>query len=657
MDVGLDQIGIVSASTVRGPDEGYTFGSQSVEQSGSALRAASAFARATLVAAAAKRFSIDPAALTVERGVVKAPDGRRLGYGEIVRDDQKLLDRDVSHLASPKRPEQYRIVGKPAPRLDLPDKVMARGVFLQDMRLPGMVFGRVVRPPHAGAELLSLDETAAGSVPGVLAVVRLSSFLGVVAEREEQAINAADALRKAARWKPAEGRLPDEARLPQEMERWAREDIVLKEPGGALAGVARWVEATYSRPYLSHASIGPSCAVAVVEKGGVTVWSHTQGPFPLRGELATALGLPPDYVHVIHVQAAGCYGHNGADDAALDVALLAMAVKGRPVKLQWSRQDEFAWSPAGPPMLMRAKAGLSAEGKVVDWDYALWSNSHASRPGQPGGLNLLGAWYLGKGHHISPPPKIPQPFGNGDRNAVPLYDFPRQRIVNHLLTEMAIRASSLRTLGAHGNVFAIECFMDELAAAAGIDPVAFRLAHLTDPRARAVLQAAADAAGWTRPYPSDGWRGRGVAYTRYKNISTYVAVIVEIDVHRATGKIRVTRAVAAADAGLVINPDGIISQYEGGIVQGLSWALKEQLRFDRQAITSVDWAGYPIMTFDEVPPIEVVLVNRPNDPSLGAGEATVGPASAALGNALANATGKRLRHLPLTPDRVKALLG
>jgi len=377
----------------------------------------------------------------------------------------------------------------------------------------------------------------------------------------------------------------------------------------------------------------------------------------LRGELATALGLPPDHVQVIHVQAAGCYGHNGADDAALDAALLAMAVPGRPVKLQWSRRDEFAWAPAGPAMLMRAKAGLSAEGKVVDWDYALWSNSHVLRPGQPGGLNLLGAWYLGKGHHASPPAKIPQPFGNGDRNAVPLYDFPRQRIVNHLLTEMPVRTSSLRTLGSHGNVFAIECFMDELAQAAGSDPLAFRLAHLTDPRGRAVLQTAADAAGWRRAYPPDGRRGRGIAYTRYKNISTYVAVIVEIDVDRVSGKIRVTRAVAAADAGLVINPDGMISQCEGGIVQGLSWALKEQLRFDRQAITSANWASYPIMTFDEVPPIDVRLLNRPNDPSLGAGEATVGPASAALANALANATGKRLRHLPLTPDRVKALLG
>ena len=659
MDVGIDQVGIVSASTVRGPDEGYTFGSQSVEQSGSAVRAASAFARATLVAAAARRFNSDPAALTVERGLVSAPDGRRLSYGEIVRDDPKLLDRDVSHLASPKRPDQYRIVGKRAARLDLPDKVMARGAFLQDMRLPGMVFGRVVRPPYAGTELLGLDEAAAASMPGVLAVVRLSSFLGVVAEREEQAINAAEVLRKAAQWKPANGQLPDEARLPEELERWAREDIVLKEPEGALPAdkVVRWVEATDSRPYLSHASIGPSCAVAVAEKGGVTVWSHTQGPFPLRGELAIALGLPPENVNVNHVQAAGCYGHNGADDAALDAALLAMAVKGRPVKLQWSRQDEFAWSPTGPAMLMRAKAGLSADGKVVDWDYALWSNSHALRPGQPGGLNLLGAWYLGKGHHSSPPAKIPQPFGNGDRNAVPLYDFPRQRIVNHLLTEMPVRTSSLRTLGSHGNVFAIESFMDELALAAGSDPVAFRLGHLSDPRGRAVLQAAADAAGWNRSYRSDGRRGRGVAYSRYKNISTYVAVVVEITVDRATGKICVTRAVAAADAGLVINPDGVSSQYEGGIIQGLSWALKEQLRFDRQAITSVDWARYPIMTFDEVPPIDVVLLSRPNDPSLGAGEATVGPASAALGNALANATGKRPRHLPLTPDRVKALLG
>ena len=658
MDLGMDQVRMVSAGTTRSPDEGYTFGSQSVEQSGSALRAAGAQARSVLLAAAAERLQVDADTLKVERGMVRSTDGRQLSYGDIVRGDAALLKREVSHRVRPKPQAEHKLVGKPVPRIDLPDKVMARGVFLQDMRLPRMAFGRVVRPPSPSAVLEAVDDKHVRAMPGVAAVVRIASFLGVVAEREEQAIAAANALRTSARWKASELALPDEARLPQALKSFASDDTVLKETGSepAPGTVVTWVEASYSRPYLSHGSIGPSCAVASFADGRLTLWSHTQGVFPLRGDIALALGLPPQNVAVIHVQAAGCYGHNGADDAAFDAALLARALPGRPVKLQWTRQDEFAWSPIAPAMLMEAKAGLSADGRIVDWHYELWSNTHATRPGQPGGLNLLGAWYLGEGHHVSPPLKIPQPFGNGDRNAVPLYELPRQRIVHHLLTEMPLRTGSLRTLGGHGNIYAIECFMDELALAAGADPVAFRLAHLADPRARAVLQAAADAAGWKPGAPSDGQRGRGVAYARYKNISTYVAVIVDIDLDRASGKISIARAVAAVDVGQVINPDGVVSQCEGGIVQGLSWALKERMRFDHQAITSVDWAGYPIMRFDEVPTIEVVIVDRPDAPPLGAGEATVGPASAALANALAHAAGKRLRDLPLLPERVKAVL-
>jgi len=658
MDLGLDQVRMVSASTARSPDEGYTFGSQSVEQSGSALRAAGAQARWLLVAAAAERLQVDASTLKVERGRVRSADGRQLAYGEIVRGDAALLERDVSARVRPKPRAEHKLVGRSVTRIDLPGKVMAHGVFLQDMRLARMAFGRVVRPPSPGAVLETADEKRVRALPGVVAVVRIASFLGVVAEREEQAIAAAKALQASARWTAGALTLPDENRLPQALKSFARDDTVIKETGKPPepATVVKWVEASYSRPYLSHGSIGPSCALASFADGRLTVWSHTQGVFPLRGDMALALGLPPQSVDVIHVQAAGCYGHNGADDAAFDAALLARALPGRPVKLQWTRQDEFAWSPIAPAMLMEAKAGLSAEGRIVDWNYELWSNTHATRPGQPGGLNLLGAWYLGEGHHVSPPLKIPQPFGNGDRNAVPLYELPRQRIVHHLLTEMPLRTGSLRTLGGHGNIYAIECFMDELALAAGADPVAFRLAHLPDPRARAVLQAAADAAGWKPGAASDGKRGRGVAYARYKNISTYVAVVVDIDFDRASGKVSLVRAVAAVDVGQIINPDGVVSQCEGGIVQGLSWALKERMRFDALAVTSVDWAGYPIMTFDEVPPIEIHIVDRPDAPPLGAGEATVGPASAALANALAHAAGKRLRDLPLTPERVKAIL-
>jgi len=387
----------------------------------------------------------------------------------------------------------------------------------------------------------------------------------------------------------------------------------------------------------------------------MTVWSHTQGVFPLRGDLAKVLGMTNGQVDVIHSPGAGCYGHNGADDVALDAALVARAVAGAPVKLQWMRDDEFAWEPFGPGMAVRVEGALASDGKIVDWSYDLWSNSHAMRPGQPGGVNLLAAWTLSTPFTKSPPPHIPQPFGDGDRNAVPYYELPRKEIRNHLLLDTPVRNGSFRTLGSHGNIFAIECFMDELADVAGIDALSFRLSHLRDPRARAVLQAAADKAGWTPGKSGDGRNGRGLAFCRYKSIGMYAAAVVDVEVDRKTGVIRVPRVVMAADIGFVVNPDGAKNQLEGGIVQAVSLTLKEQVTFDRREITSRDWSGYPILTFPEVPSIELFLMDR-SDPSLGAGEGSLPPTSAALANAFAHATGRRLRELPMTPERVKALL-
>ncbi len=360
-------------------------------------------------------------------------------------------------------------------------------------------------------------------------------------------------------------------------------------------------------------------------------------------------------VDVIHTPGAGCYGQNGADDVALDTALVARALAGAPVKLQWMRDDEFAWEPFGPGMAMRVEAGLASDGRIVDWSYDLWSNSHAMRPGQAGGVNLLAAWDLSAPFVKSPAPHIPQPFGDGDRNAVPTYELPRKEIRNHLLLDAPVRNGSFRTLGAHGNIFAIESFMDELADVAGMDPLSFRLLHLRDPRAQAVLQAAADKAGWTPGKKGDGRHGRGIAYCRYKSIGMYAAAVVDVEVDRKTGVIKVPRVVLAADIGLVINPDGAKNQLEGGIVQAVSLTLKEQVSFDKREITSRDWSGYPILTFSEVPTIETVLMER-SDPPHGAGEGSLPPTSAALANAFAHATGRRLRELPMTPEHVKAAL-
>ena len=366
--------------------------------------------------------------------------------------------------------------------------------------------------------------------------------------------------------------------------------------------------------------------------------------------------MPPASVRCIHTEGSGCYGHNGADDVALDAALLARAVPGKPVRLQWMRDDEFAWEPFGPAMAMQAKGALDAEGRIVDWNYELWSNSHSTRPQSTTGSNVLAAWYLADAQKMGPPTSPPQPAGGGDRNSIPLYDFPNQKVVHHFVQDMPIRVSALRTLGAYANVFASESFMDELALAAGADPVAFRLAHMKDPRARAVIEKVAQLANWKPGEKGDGTRGRGIGFSKYKNLACYCAVIADVEVDRASGRVRVTQAYAATDAGLIINPDGLTQQIEGGIIQSASWTLHEEVKFDRNGILSRDWITYPILTMPDVPKVTGELINRPAERSLGAGEGSQGPTVAAIANAFAHATGKRIRDLPFHPERVKAAL-
>ncbi len=700
LDLPLDRVRMISGDTERTPNEGVTAGSQSIENSGTALRLAGAQVRAILLELAAKRLGADAAALSVTEGVVAAPDGRKLGYAEIAAAAD--LHREATGAARPKPASAHRIVGKSIARRDIPGKVTGGAAFVQDLRLPGMLHGRIVRPPSYGAKLEGFDEAppkpAPGEVaavrdssflglvaeremphglivklpgngtareefdearikamPGVVAVVRDGSFLGVIAEREEQAIKASLALAESARW-VAGPPLPDEAHIYDRLMALPTEDKVVNEKQAALADDVKYVEATYRKPYMAHASIGPSCAVAQSSGGKMTVWTHSQGVFPLRGNLAMALKMPAENIRCIHAEGAGCYGHNAADDVALDAALLARAAGGRPVRVQWMRADEFLWEPFGPAMVMKVRAALSPAGRIADWNYELWSNTHSTRPSEPGGDNLLASWYLAEPQRPSPPRMMPLPAGGSDRNAVPLYDFPRQRIVNHFIKDMPLRVSALRTLGAYANVFAAESFMDELALLAKADPVAFRLAHLKDPRARAVIEAVAKKAGWKPGERGDGSRGRGIGFAKYKTLATYVAVIAEVEIDRASGRITVPRVYAAADAGQIINPDGLANQIEGGVVQSTSWTLKEQVKFSAAEITSRDWATYPILTMAEFPSVEVELIDRPEERSLGAGEASQGPTAAAIANAFAAATGMRLRDLPLTPARVKAVL-
>ena len=655
LDVPLVRISMVSGDTGRTPNEGQTAGSQSIEQSGTALRMAGAEVRAILINLAAKKLGVPADLLKVNDGVILAPDGRKVDYGELAA--QADLKREATAKVSPKPAAQHKIVGKSVPRIDIPGKVTGAAAFVQDLRLPGMLHGRIVRPPRYGARLESFDEATVKAMPGVIAVVRDGSFLGVVARREEQAINARLMLMEFAKWSGGP-LLPDPSKLYEQLMSLRSEDRVISEKDAPLPAGADMIEATYHRPYQAHAAIAPSCALAEFKDGKLTVWTHSQGVYPLRATMAKALDMQPRDIRCIHAEGAGCYGHNGADDVAFDAAMLARAVNGRPVRLQWMRDDEFKWEPYGPAMTMKLK-GAVAGGRVVDWSFDVWSQSHNMRPGDPDGINLLGSWYLAAAKRPGPARHAPQPNGGGDRNAITLYDFPRQRTTHHLIMENPVRTSALRTLGAYANVFSIESFIDELAAAAGIDPVAFRLAHIRDERERAVIEAVAKAAAW-KPGESyqkgNGRRGRGIGYARYKTVATYTAVIAEVEVNRTTGIVKVPHIWAAVDAGQIINPDGLINQIEGGVIQSMSWTLHEQVRFDRNGILSEDWMNYPILTMPEAPRVETVLINRPNERALGAGEAAQGPTAAAIANAFAAATGQRIRELPLTPERVKQAL-
>ena len=651
LDVGLARVRLAPTDTRYSPDEGMTSGSQSITDGGAALRYAAAETRDLLMQQAASQLGVSLEQLTVTDGTIAARGGGSVTYWDIATED--LLKREATGDVPPKPAAQHSVIGAAIPRRDIPAKVSGAPSYVHDLDLPGMLHGRVARPPSYGAKLAALDEAEVRDMPGVVAVVRDGSFVGVVAEREDQAVRALNRVKRIARWEERGG-LP-ESTNPRFLLKEVTEDEVISEKNdkAAVARKAKTLEAEYTRPYIAHATIGPSCAVATCDDGRYTIWTHSQGVYPLRHDMSKALGIEPERFTIIHSDGAGCYGHNGADDVAFDAVLLSRAVPGKPVRVQWMREDEFMWEPYGPTMVVRLKASLDADGSIVEWVEDIWSNSHSTRPGAQKGVNLIAAWHLAKPHEPSPPRNPPLPGGGSHRNAIPIYEFPNQRVTNHLVKRMPLRVSALRALGATANVFAIESFMDELAAAAGADPVEFRLRHLKDPRARAVLEAVAAKAGWKKGEKGDGARGRGVGFARYKNGAAYVAAIVEVEIGNEIG---VKRAWVAIDAGLVINPDGLINQTEGGLIQTVSWVLKEAVQFDRERVLTQTWLDYPILNFEEVPQVEVTVINRPDLPPLGAGEGTQGPTAAAVANAVFNAIGARLRDLPFTRDKVISAL-
>jgi nicotinate dehydrogenase subunit B len=649
LDVPFASLKVITADTSLTANEGYTSGSHSMQDSGTAILNAAAQARALLVAEAAKRLELLADALRTEHGAVIASDGRRLTYGELVADG--MLHIQAQPTSPLKDPASFTVMGQPIQRVDIPAKVTGGQAYVQDMRLPGMVHARVVRPPSYGAQLTACETASVEKMPGVVKVVRDGNFLAVVADKEFGAVKAMKALAAAATWQET-ARLPSQDDISDALLGLQSQDSVILEQGDTAAAGQTTLEATYTRPYQSHGSIGPSCAVAQLTGDQMTVWTHTQGVYPDRQAIAEMLRVPLDKVRCIHVEGSGCYGHNGADDVAADAALIARAMPGTPVRVQWMREQEQSWEPFGPAMVTKLKASIGAGGKIADWNFAVWSNTHSMRPGGAG--SLLAAQHMAQPFEVPAPKPLPLPEGGGDRNAIPIYTLPNAKVVHHFIPEMPLRISAMRSLGAYHNVFSIESFMDELASAAGADPVEFRLSHLDDPRGREVIAKAAEGFGWTKNQKPPRDRGFGFAFARYKNLAAYCAIASEVEVNRETGRTRLVRAVAAVDSGQVVNPDGLTNQIEGAIMQSTSWTLFESVSFDDRRITSIDWQTYPILRFDAVPDsITVHIIDRPGQPFLGSGETGQGPAAASIANAIANATGKRLRNLPLTRKRIK----
>ncbi|HVH74763.1 MAG TPA: molybdopterin cofactor-binding domain-containing protein [Stellaceae bacterium] len=646
-----DRIELHSGDTELTPNEGYTSGSQSIQYGGVALRLACAEVRALFLERAAAK-------LGCRREELSIADGKVLRQGIAAGEDywslagEVDLARRATGAAALKEVGAYGIVGRSMPRTDLGGKVFGEAVFIHDMAPQGMLHARVVRQPRPGARIARIDEAGLRrAAKGPVELVRDGDFLAILAADETVVENLAAVAGNYVAWDGVErvNPLREEARALLQQ---PSIDRVIGDPEPAAAAPGRY-EASFTRMHVAHASVAPSCALALFEGGRLTVWTHCQGVYPLRAALARALKLDPAAISVRHVQGPGCYGHNGADDAAADAAVIARSRPGQTVRVRWRREEEFAFDPVSPAMVVTVHAALDEAGRPADWTTEVWSGRHSSRPG--GGGNLLAAEALPDAAEPPQPVDVPEASGGGGtRNGMPLYDFAKKRIVHHLVPETPVRTSALRGLGATINVYAIEMAMDELAERAGMDPLAYRLSVLSDARARAVLERVAKMSRWQPGLPAGTAKGRGIAFARYKNMAAYAAIVAEVEVEE---EVRLLNVWCAADAGLVVNPDGAVNQLEGNIVQAASWALKEGVRLDETGISSRDWESYPVLRFSEVPEIFVELVDAKADrPPLGVGEASGGPAAAAIGNAVAHALGARLRDLPLSRERVMAAL-
>lgn len=645
LDISPDRCRIINADTGQTANEGFTAGSNSVEGSGKAIRNAAAEARLYLLKLAAQKWKTKPESLSVENGIVKSPSGDETTYWKLL--EGKFIEGTVTGEAIPKNPKTYKYVGHSLKREDIHKMVMGESHFVHDLRMPGMLHARVVHPPSYQDRLVSVDLAEVNAMPGIVKVIRNGSFLGIVAEREYQVIKAWTKLKSLGVWEKSPIDILPSQLIGSIKSSSGKPEEVKASPGieEVISKAAINHQAEYFRPYQMHASMGPSCALAIWEENLLTVWTATQGVYPVRATLADLFSLDEEKIRCIGVPGSGCYGQNGADDVSGEAALIAKELPGRHIRLQWMREDENKWEPYGTTMAFQLSAGMDSEGTITAWDTNVWSDSHSTRP------NGRAASFVSARHLENPFEFTKGGFSAGSyRNGIPEYSIPAKQL--HLYNYSGpLRVSSLRGLGAYGNTFAMESFLDELIHKAGKDPIDFRIKNLEDPRAKAVLEKLGEKTEWKSRQKTAN-NGFGIAYSRYKNSTSYFAVLAEVEINKAAKSYRLKKLTGVIDSGLVINPDGLINQTEGGMIQAASWSMLEEVNYDQNGITSIDWFTYPILRIMEVPEVEVYIIDRPDTPPMGAGEAAMGPVSAAIANAIFDATGSRIRDLPLKAEKI-----
>jgi CO/xanthine dehydrogenase Mo-binding subunit len=651
LGIGPDQVTWVAGDTDFSPDEGFTAGSQSVEVGGAAWQRVGDIVRSHFAVVAAQCLSCNPSELSLSAGTFRGPSGAQLSYHQLLEYDsidwQNLRVDTEDPLIIPIKTDVVQIK-----RSDLWPKFTGAG-FIQDLFLPDLWHARILRGPHPFSKIIHLNVAQLEALKGVDRVVVKNDFVALLGRDEGRLIKAHAQAKSLTSWTRPE--LPafqsTQALFPQ-LRRQSTTPLTQhggQTPAHPTALDGRSLQHQYSRPFIAHASIGPACALACPDpNNGLIVWSHSQGVFKLRDQIAQALQLLPSDIQVKHAPGAGCYGHNGADDVAFDAAFIAHTW-GLNVRVQWSREDELTVSPMGAASLIDIHAGLNGDGRIDHWHVQVWSPTHLNRPGWGDGIQLLGAWSAIPDCHPPVPMDVPLPTGGGLRNAVPAYDLGSLTVEHHFLDTSPVRVSALRSLGAHANVFAIESMMDELSELIGEDPGAFRLKHLSDPRARHVVNKVMDLSGWHARGEAGTGHGYGLAYARYKNKAGYCAIVAHIEVSE---RVKVHKIWACVDVGVIVHPDGLLNQIEGGILQAISWSLLESVQWNEDGICSHDWDKYPILSFQDVPSLEIHLIEDVAHPSLGSGEIATGPCAGALGNAVAHALGIRARHLPLNPENL-----